>query len=124
MMHRPTCPTVPTSPWATSLGAHAHPPPHTMPYTSQPAEPPFHDPLSEHLELRDGLLLSRGLALDLVQLGVDVPSQLVGWAACGVARLAGLEAGCLADGVAFNEGHGVFLVSCSGSFLGSNRGAV
>ncbi|WP_232068255.1 helix-turn-helix domain-containing protein [Vreelandella aquamarina] len=48
MMHRPTCPTVPTSPWATSLGAHAHPPPHTMPYTSQPAEPPFHDPLSEH----------------------------------------------------------------------------
>ena len=48
MMHRPTCPTVPTSPWATSLGAHAHPPPHPMPYPSQPAEPPFHDPLSEH----------------------------------------------------------------------------
>ena len=89
-----------------------------------PADGVVHDPLCEHLELRDGVVLPRGLALDLVQLGVDVPSQLVGWAACGVARLAGLEAGVLADGVAFGEGHGVFLVPCLGSFLVARVGAV
>lgn len=48
MMHRPTFATVPSSPWASSLGAHSQPAPHTTTHTSLPAERPFHDPLSEH----------------------------------------------------------------------------
>ncbi len=72
----------------------------------QPGYGVIDDALSEHLELRGGLLFVRCFAFDLVEFSLDETTQLVGWPACGVRDLTFLEAGFLSDGVAFLEGHG------------------
>lgn len=83
-----------------------------------PGEGVVDEPLSEDLKLCGGVLFAGRFPLDLVLLGVDMLSKLIGWPTRGISVLAGFEAGLLDYGVAFDEGHGLLLVPSSGSFLG------
>ena len=71
-----------------------------LPTRDAPGDGVFDDALSEHLELRGGLMIARCFASDLVEFGVDEATELVGRPTCGVAGLAFLEARVLTDGVA------------------------
>ncbi len=79
-----------------------------------------HDVLGKQFEL--GARFAGFGRRDLLQFGFDAFAQPIRWTACGVARLAGLEARCCADDVAFTKGMVCLLVPCSGLFLGRKRG--